>query len=51
MTTFPHESSDMLTPEGLSILKGKDTNSLLRNGKNYFAIFDTALRKRSGCYK
>jgi hypothetical protein len=46
MRTFPHESSDMLTPEGLSILKGKDTNSLLRDGKNYFAIFDGVVDRR-----
>ena len=46
MRTFLHEFSDMLTPEGLSILKGKDTNSLLRDGKNYFAIFDGVVDRR-----
>jgi hypothetical protein len=40
MRTFPREFSDMLTPEGLSILKGKDKNSLFLDGKKYFAIFD-----------
>ena len=46
MRTFPHEFSDMLTPEGLSILKGKDKNSLFLNGKNYFAIFDGVVDRR-----
>lgn len=40
MRTFPHEFSDMLTPEGLGILKGTDKNSLFLHGKEYFAIFD-----------
>ena len=46
MRTFPHEFSDMLTPQGLNILKGKDKNSLFLNGKNYFAIFDGVVDRR-----
>lgn len=46
MRTFPHEFSDMLTPEGLSILKGKDKNSLFHNGQNYFAVFDGVVDRR-----
>lgn len=46
MRTFPHEFSDMLTPQGKSILKGEDKNSLFLNGKNYFAIFDGVVDRR-----
>ncbi|HEX7333440.1 MAG TPA: hypothetical protein VF290_18190 [Pyrinomonadaceae bacterium] len=46
MRTFPHEFSDMLTPEGLSILKGEARNSLFLNGKTYFALFDGVVDKR-----
>ena len=46
MRAFPHEFSDMLTPEGLRILKGEIENSLFLNGKRYFAIFDRMVDKR-----
>src|ERR1051325_8494128 len=48
MRTFPHEFSDMLTPEGLRILKGeaKDSCSLFNGSKKYFAIFDRVVDKR-----
>lgn len=47
MRTFPHEFSDMLTPQGLSILKGEAKNScsLFNGGDRYFAIFDRVVDK------
>ena len=46
MRTFPHEFSDMLTPEGRRILKGETNNSLFLNGKRYFAVFDGVVDRR-----
>ena len=46
MRAFPHEFSDMLTPDGLRILKGEAENSLFLNGKRYFAVFDSVVDKR-----
>jgi hypothetical protein len=45
MRKFPHEFSDLLTPAGLSILKGEDKNfrSLFLAPKKYFAKFDGAI--------
>lgn len=42
---FPHQFSDLLTPDGLRILKGEDKNfrSLFRDPKNYFATFAGAI--------
>jgi hypothetical protein len=47
MKKFPHEFSAMLTPDGISILKGEAKNScaLFRNGKRYFATFDRLVDK------
>lgn len=47
MRTFPHEFSDMLTPEGRRILKGEAKNScsLFNDGKRYFAIFHGVVDK------
>src|SRR5215216_3020302 len=47
MRKFPHEFSAMLTPEGMSILKGEAQNScaLFLGDKRYFATFDGAVDK------
>jgi hypothetical protein len=53
MRKFPHQFSDLLTPAGLSILKGEDKNfrSLFLDPKTYFATFDAAVDKSraEGC--
>ena len=45
MRKFPHQFSDLLTPVGLSILKGEDKNfrALFHDPKNYFATFEGAI--------
>jgi hypothetical protein len=47
MRKFPHQFSDMLTPDGMSILKGeaKDSCSLFLDPRRYFATFDGAVDK------
>jgi hypothetical protein len=47
MRKFPHQFSDMLTPNGLSILTGEAKNScsLFLDTKRYFATFDGAVDK------
>ena len=47
MRKFPHEFSAMLTPEGMSILKGEAQNScaLFSGNRRYFATFDGAVDK------
>lgn len=47
MRKFPHEFSDLLTPAGLSILRGEDEKScsLFLDPARYFATFDAAVDK------